>query len=353
VSAVVLSPVERRAVHTPGGSAGTPATAELLDRAAGYAGAARATSTRAAYRSDWTHFTTWAASAGREALPASEQTLCAYLAKFAGGLSGATLSRRRSTIALVHRAAGLTDPVAKVAARECWAAIRRAHRVAPRPKSALWTADVARLVGQLPTDHAARASRLGRRDRALLLLGFAAALRRSELAALDIDDVTNDPHGLVVRVVSSKTDQTGGGATIGVPFGQQSALCPVTALHGWREALAGALNLSPPELSGPLFRPITRHGRLGVPGRAGSEARLSPAAVRLVVRRRCEAAGLDPEIYAAHSLRSGFATQASANGANERDVMRYGRWQSVAVARSYDVQRGNLFTDNVAGQLGL
>ncbi|MGH3612192.1 MAG: hypothetical protein ACRDRK_06195 [Pseudonocardia sp.] len=85
---------------------------------------------------------------------------------------------------------------------------------------------------------------------------------------------------------------------------------------------------------------------------AGPAARLSPAAIRLVVQRRCTAAGLDPLQYGAHSLRSGFATQASANGAAQRDVMRHGRWRSVAVARGH-VQRGNLFTDNAAGRLGL
>lgn len=323
-----------------------------LARAAAYAAAARATSTRAAYRSDWEHFTSWAQRAGRSPLPATAETVCAYLATYAGSLSVSTLSRRRTTITLAHRAASLPDPVADAGAREVWSGIRRTHGTAPAAKTALWTDDLARLVAPLPLTPSGPGGLLGVRDRALLLLGFAAALRRSELTRLDVDDLQCDPHGLVVRVRSSKTDQAGAGALLGLPFGQRPALCPVGAVLAWRDALAGVLGVPLDALSGPLFRPITRHGRLGQQLASDSRDRLSPAAVRLVVRRRCQQVGLDPDVYAAHSLRSGFATQASANGASERDVMRHGRWRSVAVARGY-VQRGNLFTDNAASRLGL
>ena len=350
-------PADAPAELLPPASVDAPLAGELLDRAAGYAAAARAASTRAAYAADWSHFRSWTAEHGRDPLPASPETVAAYLTAFAGVLSVATLSRRRTTVGLAHRAAQLPDPTAEPTVQEVWAGIRRTHRVAPAAKQALWTADVARLVTALPTagdtaELVEPGALLGLRDRALLLLGFAAALRRSELAALDVTDVTEDPHGLVVRVRTSKTDQAGAGATVGVPFAQQSTLCPVAAVQAWRAALAEALGVGQSTLTGPLFRPITRHGHIGVQGRAGTEARLSPAAVRLVVRRRCAAVGLDPDVYAAHSLRSGFATQASANGAAERDVMRHGRWRSVAVARGY-VQRGSLFTDNAAGRLGL
>lgn len=323
-----------------------------LDRAAAYAAAARTTSTRAAYRSDWEHFAGWAQRSSRVALPASAETVCAYLATFAGTLSVSTLSRRRTTITVAHRAANLADPVAETTAREVWSGIRRIHRTASAAKTALRTDDLVRLLAPLPLTAAEPGGLLAVRDRALLLLGFAAALRRSELTGLDAADLQPDPHGLVVRVRTSKTDQIGAGVVLGIPFGQRPTLCPVSAILAWRESLAAAVGVPLEGLSGPLFRPITRHGRLGVQGTAASPDRLSPAAVRLVVRRRCEQAGLDPDIYAAHSLRSGFATQASANGANERDVMRHGRWRSVTVERSY-VHRGNLFTDNAAGRLGL
>ncbi len=340
-----------------------PLPAGLLVQVAGYAAAARAETTRLAYGSDWEHFRRWCDEHGRHPLPAAAETVAGYLTAFAGALATSTLSRRRTVIRIAHTAAGLESPTEHPGVREVWSGIRRGHGTAAAAKTALWTADLARLIATLSitpsavvdavVDTAAPGVLLGVRDRALLLLGFAGALRRSELSALDVDDVTDDPHGLVVRVRRSKTDQDGASAVVGVPFGHQDELCPVRAVHAWRAALAATLGVEQDALCGPLFRPVDRHGRLGAPRAiAGRATRLSAAAIRLVVQRRCAAAGLDPRLYAAHSLRSGFATQASANGAAERDVMRHGRWRSVAVARGY-VQRGNLFTDNAAGRLGL
>lgn len=329
--------------------------AGLLTRAAGYASAARASSTRAAYATDWRHFCDWCEANGRNPLPAAPETVATYLTAFAGVLANSTLARRRTVVRLAHRAAALEPPTDTAAVREVWAGIRRGHHSAAAAKTALWTADLARLLAALPTDGDLRGPGvlLARRDRALLLLGYAGALRRSELAALNVEDVTDDPHGLIVRVRVSKTDQEGEGALVGIPYAQQGALCPVLAVQSWRAALSTVLGVDRPHLIGPLFRPIDRHGHLGAPRAGkGATARLTPAAVRLVVKRRCVAAGLSVKDYAAHSLRSGFATQSSANGASERDVMRHGRWRSVTVARGY-VQRGNLFIDNAAGRLGL
>jgi integrase len=193
---------------------------------------------------------------------------------------------------------------------------------------------------------------LGMRDRALLLVGFVGALRCSELSAFDLDDVADNPHGFLVRIGRSKTDQDWAGAVVGVPFGHQRELCPARAVHPWRAALAATLCVDEVALSGPLFRPVDRHGRLGAPRAAGLATRLSPAANRLVVQRRCAAAGLDPRRYAAHSLRSSFAIPGQRQRAAACEVMRHGRWRSVAIARGY-VQRGNLFTGNATGGLDL
>lgn len=343
------------AVAVPVGPLERELPVALLTRAAEYAAASRASSTKAAYATDWRHFCDWCDANRRRSLPAAPETVAAYLSAFAGVLATSTLGRRRTVIRLAHRAAGLESPTDVAAVREVWAGIRRGHHTAAAAKTALWTADLARLLAPLPTagDPAEPGVLLGLRDRALLLLGYTGALRRSELAALDVEDLTDNPHGLVLRIRSSKTDQDGAGADVGIPHAQQRALCPVAATRAWRVALAAALGVEEAQLVGPLFRPVDRHGHLGAPRAGdGAAARLSPAAVRLVVRRRCAAAGLSMQDYAAHSLRSGFATQASANGAAERDVMRHGRWKSVTVARGY-VQRGNLFVDNAAGRLGL
>lgn len=158
----------------------------------------------------------------------------------------------------------------------------------------------------------------------------------------------------MVHVRRSKTDQVGEGAYIGVPYASRPPLCPVRATSTWVQALATRLD----QLTGPLFRPVDRHDRVGSLGatRLGRDAWLSPAAVRTAVVRRATAAGLSPahgeRFFTAHSTRSGFATQAAANGATEASIMAQGRWKSLQVARSY-IRRGSVFTDNAAGRLGL
>ncbi|PZS01866.1 MAG: hypothetical protein DLM56_13790 [Pseudonocardiales bacterium] len=135
-------------------------------------------------------------------------------------------------------------------------------------------------------------------------------------------------------------------------------MCPVLAVQAWTDRLAALLGRDRDDLTGPLFRPVDRRGQLGSLGasRHGPDARLSDAAIRDAVIRRATAAGLSPahghRFFTAHSTRSGFATQAAANGASERAIMDQGRWRSLQVARSY-IRRGSVFTDNAAGGLGL
>ena len=132
------------------------------------------------------------------------------------------------------------------------------------------------------------------RDRALLLIGFAGGFRRSEIVALNCDDVERVRQGLVVTLRRSKTDQEGAGRKVGIPFGR-TRHCPVLALDRWLAA-AGID-------AGPVFRPVDRHGRV-------ASERLSGEAVSLVVKERVAAAGIDPIGFSGHSLRAGFATSA-------------------------------------------
>jgi integrase len=162
------------------------------------------------------------------------------------------------------------------------------------------TAELRAMVAALPGDLR------GARDRALLLVGFAAALRRSELVALDRCDVAETAEGLVVTLRRSKTDQEGQSRKIGVPYGSNPATCPVRALRAWTE-IAGVVD-------GPLFVTVDRSGRPGT-------ARASDRAVARAVQRAAQGAGLDRARYAGHSLRAGLATSAAAAGASERSIM--------------------------------
>ncbi len=167
-------------------------------------------------------------------------------------------------------------------------------------------------------------------------MGFAAALRRSELVGLDVGDVAFTREGLVISLRRSKTDQEGQGRKIGIPAGMHPATCPVKALRAW----LGAAGLE----DGPVFRPLTRGGAV----RTG---RLSDKAVARIVKRTAQAAGLDPNEYAGHSLRAGLATSAAAAGVSERAIMQQTGHKSIAVARRY-IREGSLFRENAAGAVG-
>jgi len=178
---------------------------------------------------------------------------------------------------------------------------------------------------------------IGARDRALILLGFAGAFRRSELVGLDIEDCAFGKDGLTVMLRRSKTDQDGAGRKIGIPYGSNPETCPVRVLQSWLEQAALTC--------GPVFRSISRHGYV----QAG---RLSPADVARVVKKLAERSGLDPARYAGHSLRAGHATSAAIAGASERSIMNQTGHRSVQMVRRY-IRDGSLFRENSAGKLGL
>jgi site-specific recombinase XerD len=303
----------------------------LEDKAADYIARAKSANTLRAYRSDWRAFSAWCLAHQRTALPADADTLVLYLSDEADRLKTATLRRHLSSIAVAHQAARAADPTKDGRVQATWAGVRRVHGVAQRGKEALLTDQLRAMVNGLPD------TMVGIRDRSLLLLGFSAALRRSELVALDVGDVGIVPEGLVLEVRRSKTDQEAAGRQIGVPSGKHIETCPVAATEAWLAVARFD--------DGPMFRPIDRHGNVAA-------TRLSAKAVALVIKRAAERAGLDPKRFAGHSLRSGLATSAAKAGATETEIMNQTGHRSVAVLRRY-VRRGSLFEDNAASRLGL
>ena len=306
----------------------------LEDRAGAYARASKAANTLRAYRSDLRDFDEWCIDHRRRSLPATPHTLRLYLTALAeAGARASTISRRVSAISQAHQLAGhVRPPTHDWTVRATLRGIRRTLGTAPEQKAPLVTAELRRLLAATPADTLA-----GRRDRALLVLGFAGGLRRSELVALDAGDVTETEDGLRILLRRSKTDPEGEGRELGLPPGQHAGTCPVRALRAWRSA-AGID-------AGPLFRPVSRHDQLG-------SGRLTPQSVALVVKRACRRCGLDPSLFAGHSLRSGLATAAAAGGAPERAIMHHGGWRSEAMVRRY-IRAGTLFEENAASFCGL
>lgn len=320
----------------------------FADRARDYADQARATNTRRAYASDVRAFAAWCEARGEADMPASPAAVLAYLIDHATTLSVATLQRRLAAIRERHAAAGLSLDTSSAAFRDAWRGIKRAHGRPAAKKRPLMTVDLRRAVATLPDTLA------GRRDRALILVGFAAALRRSELAGLEVTRrdgaawIEERPDGLVIHLARSKTDQQGEGVEVGVPYGSNLETCPVRSYRAWIKAAKLK--------AGPAFRPIDRHGRLG------SEA-VTDRAVARIVQRTVEAAALadghSPEeahrlaaAFAGHSLRSGLATSAAANDAPGHAIQRQLRHKRFDTTSGY-IRSGQLFKQNPAGMAGL
>ncbi|MFC7738582.1 tyrosine-type recombinase/integrase [Roseomonas sp. GCM10028921] len=294
---------------------------------------ATSVNTRRAYRAAWADFTAWYEANGREALPAAPETVGTYLAARASSLRAATLALRLVAIGQAHRLAGHRMDAGHPAIRKTLQGIRAVHGSAPRKKDAA----VAAVIRDMADVLAKRPGLRAMRDRALLLVGFAAALRRSELVAFDVQDLAFVSEGLVVTIRRGRTDQEGRGVEIGIPFGISERTCPVLALRTWLYKAAIQ--------EGAVFRSVNRHDRLGT-------ARLSDRDVARVVKACVEAAGYDPTAFAGHSLRSGFITSAARAGVAERAIQNQSRHKSLPVLRGY-IRRGSLFVDNAAARVGL
>lgn len=301
------------------------ALTDALSSAKRYARAEKSDATRRAYRSDFKLFSTWCEAHGLTTLPASIETSAMYLASLAdGGLSSSTISRRSAAIAYAHKLAGCEPPTSAELLKATIRGIRREIGTAPDAKSPATAEVMAELLAQLPAGIA------GIRDRALLLVGFGGALRRSELVGLDVADLEFVREGVLVRLGKSKTDQEGAGAIVPIPNG--SKLKPVIALRAWLEA--GAI------VDGPVFRRIRRGGHV-------TADRLAGAAVALIVKRNAGPAGFDLDDFAGHSLRAGFVTSALEDGADLFKVMDQTRHREVRTLRKYD-RRAKAFRNHAA-----
>jgi site-specific recombinase XerD len=320
--------VEPEVVASSPGAAGLAA---LVDQAEDFLRQARAGNTRRAYASDWKDFERWCGERQVPARPAAATTVALYLTALAATHKVATLTRRISAISQAHRAAGFPSPTEDAGVRGLMAGIRRSRGTAAIAKRPLLVPDLQALLAAL-SDNV-----LGRRDRALLLLGFSGAFRRSELVALNLEDVLETGDGLILTLRRSKVDQEAAGRHVAIPRGREAATCAVQALARWRET-AGIV-------AGPLFLRVNRHSQI-------LPHRLSGAAVALVIKRYAAAAGYDPEEFAGHSLRAGLATAAAIAGKSERAIMNQTGHKSTATLRRY-IRDANLFRENAAAGLGL
>jgi integrase len=305
----------------------------LLAQAQASFTASRASSTRRAYAHDWQDFQTWCQRHSLIPLPAAPETVILYATDLTKNQKKKlnTLQRRLAAVSQLHQEAGFPSPTQTWPLKQFMAGLRRELGTAPERKRPLLAEDLREILLDLPD------SKLGKRDRALLLLGFTGAFRRSELVALDVSDLEETRDGLIVTIWKSKTDQEGQGRRVGIPPGADEASCPLWALGVWRAA-AGIE-------TGAIFRVMNRHDQI-------LPKRLSGEGVGIVVKRYVEGMGFDPSQFAGHSLRAGLATSAAAAGKSERAIMHQTGHRSVNTVRRY-IREGNLFRENAADGLRL
>jgi site-specific recombinase XerD len=280
----------------PGASPLLPAAlAAPLRLAADFAKASKAPATQAAYGSDFRIFEDWCAARGLSALPATAAALCGFLAdETVAGKRASTLGRRLAAIPYFHRAAGYDTLTADEKVKAVLSGIRRTIGAAPVRKRAA-TSDM--VIAMSATGTSLRALR----DRAIILLGFAGAFRRSELVAIDVEDFEEAPEGLLITIRRSKTDQEGVGRKVAIPHGEIA--CPVAALRAW--LVAGGIT------KGAIFRRVVNKRAQRVTAR-----RLAARNVATIVKAAATTLGLDASAFAGHSLRAGFVTSAVKRGAN-------------------------------------
>lgn len=314
---------------------------DAVAAAAGYAGDAICDATRNAYLRDWAEFSTWCRTNGADPneLPVNPVLVAAWLATLAGTHGRSALGRRVAAIAYHHRRRGILFTAAHPVIRETLSGISRTHPRPVRPAAALTSTEIKKLIATCPNDHA------GLRDRALLLVGFAGAFRRSELVAIDHAHLRFDATGVTIRIPRSKRDQEGKGADVTLPrmrgedTGAVSDTCPVRALEAW---------LSRAKIRhGPVFRGVTRHGTI--------EDRLSPGGVRVILLRRAALAKLTvhpSERLSPHGLRAGLITEAYLAGAPDEQVAAHTRHGDLATMRGYR-RRARITADNPARLLDL
>lgn len=275
-------------VKTPLKSSQT-ASAALV---ASYSAAAQSSATTRSYATDLQHFRRHGGT-----IPATAVMLAEYLANFAGTLAVATLQHRLIAIHRAHVDIDVPSPAMDYLVKRTMQGIRRTVGTKQRRVTALMKDDMVELMVHIEQQLPMKAAR----DKALLLVGFAGAFRRSELVALRYEDMTEFDSGLELALRRSKTDQEGAGRTVFIPYARGSR-CPVKALKSWLD-LAGVTE-------GPLFRPINRHDQI-----VGSKA-LTPQSVALVVKSsvRMMAGENAAKMVAGHSLRAGFCSTAAEIG---------------------------------------
>lgn len=289
-------------------------SAALLQRARAYATQSRAEKTIYVYKSLWNDFVEFCRGMPEDPLPAPPALVIQYITHLAEAQKVSTIETKLAAIGFRHRHGGMPDPTKDENVKLVLDGIKREHGAPPERKAGVEREVLGALLKAQPD------SLRGARNRALLLIGYACDLRRSEIVALQKEDVRFLGDRMVVTLRKSKTDQTREGFTINVPRMEESALCPVHALATWLEVAKIK--------SGPLFRKVDRWDHL-------SETALTDQVVATIIKDAAGAAGYARDDFSGHSLRRGLITQAARNREQTGDIRKVSRHKTEIMVDAY------------------
>ena len=288
--------------------------ADLSNEARDFGNAALSDNTTRAYKADWKEFQAWCATRQRSSLPALPATVANFASMLASdGRKVPTISRKLAAIRFFHRASELDNPTDHAGVAAILKGIRRTVGTAPHQKAPATVDIIHALLAHVPRD-----TLQGKRDRALLLMGFAGAFRRSELVSINVEDLTFNDRGVDAFLPRSKTHQEGKGQSAALLNGK--ALAPVDRIREW----LSAANIT----TGPIFRPISRGDNV-------QRDSLTAQSVALIVKRYADAAGMDVSKLSGHSLRAGFVTSAAENRASISRIMEVTRHRDPRTVETY------------------
>lgn len=299
---------------------------EKLEKIKFYIRQSKSKNTQRSYAADWRHFTHWCDTNNRNPLPANAGTICLYISDLAETHKFSTLRRRLSSINQAHRFNKYLPPGREIEAQSLMEGIKREKGSRQDSKKALMLPTIPELIRKVDTS-----SLIGIRDKAILLLGFALASRRSELVAINIEDLELNDFGMDVRIKETKTHNDD--LVKGVVY-TYNEYCPVKATETW----ITTANIE----SGALFRSIDRHGNIN--------GRLSDKAIALIVKKYISELGLDEGDFAAHSLRSGLSTSAAMMGMTDIAIMKQTGHRTREMVDRY-VQAGLRYRNNASSIL--
>jgi site-specific recombinase XerD len=280
----------------------------------------KATNTLRAYKADYKDFASFCIKNGFKPIPSEPKIISLYLTFLSKSSKFSTLKRRLASISVIHKLSGHYIDIKHPMINENLMGIKRIKGSYQKAKKPILINDLKLIVNVIDKD---KNEKNRFKNRALILIGFAGGFRRSELVAIDYEDVDFVSEGVKIFVKRSKTDQSGEGMTKGIPYFSNSSYCPVISLKNWIEKSEIK--------SGKIFN-------------------ISDKSVALTVKKYTALAGLDSNKYSGHSLRSGFATSTAELGAEERSIMAMTGHKTTQMVRRY-IQEANLFKNNALNKI--